>query len=84
MLAQYLIPGRTLPLSFVAPPNRDPPQERRAILQRYDATAYHMRMLCGSVSSSAYCTAREVTLERYEFCAAKHITARALSPAGRH
>ena len=35
-----VIPRRTLPLSFVAPPNRDPPQERRAILQRYDATAY--------------------------------------------
>src|SRR5258705_259933 len=40
MLAHYLLPGRTLPLSFVAPPNRDPPQERRAIRQRYDATAY--------------------------------------------
>jgi hypothetical protein len=36
-----IIPCRTLSLSFVAPPNRDPPQERRAILQLYDATRYH-------------------------------------------
>jgi hypothetical protein len=47
MRAHYLRRRHTLPLSFVAPPYRDPPQERWAMLQRYDATAYrHERSRC--------------------------------------
>jgi hypothetical protein len=39
---RYHMPCRTIALSLVAPPNHDPPQERRVILQLHDATAYQV------------------------------------------